>query len=332
MKYLIIIIFSFFISLPVFASNSYHLDLEDTNSQYVDITDASQTNLDIGNQQDFTHMMWVKAESFGTYNYIYMKGDTGASNAWYGAFINTANNKVRCYVDDGTTANYVEASTAFNTGTWYHLICRRTGDFLEVWIDGSNENYVRNSNVDNDLSNSYPFAIGRRSTVNGSTLDRYWDGEVDDFRFYNSALATTSITSFYDCELDGTADEPSNLISMWKFENNLLDFTATNNDLTNNNSAIFDSGTAPYTNLCTNPTATSTPTEASEIPEFLPDINDLTFITGVTEHYDGTSTAVSHYHQTYIHFPFIGWLIICLIFIPILPVIILEIIIRLRGL
>ncbi len=220
--------------------NTESLDLEASSSQYADIADGSQTGLDMGASQDFTVELWVKPESFGTFNYILSKGDTGASEKWYGFFVNTGgSNEVVWNIDDGTTRYNVIGSTALSTGTWTHIAGVRSGTTMELFINGVSDGSTSDANIANDLGNTYEFALGRRSSA--ASLDRYFDGLIDDVRVWSTARNAATIAGEKDMELLGNE---TNLQGYWRLNNDYTDATSNGNDLTASGSPVFSSDVA----------------------------------------------------------------------------------------
>jgi len=63
-----------------------------------------------------------------------------------------------------------------------------------------------------------------------------FDGLIDDVRVWNVERTATEIADNYNKELTGSE---TGLVGYWKLNSTLGDSTANNNDLTNNNGAIF---------------------------------------------------------------------------------------------
>ena len=85
----------------------------------------------------------------------------------------------------------------------------------------------------------------------------YSDASVDDVRVWNAARTATQISNNRSCSLAGTE---TNLQAYWRFDNDGNDSTANANNLTNNNSATFQSASLPFTNTCSAASATASKT------------------------------------------------------------------------
>ncbi len=209
-----------------------------SSSQHWSISDASQTGLDFGSGVNFSISFWMKSSSTGVRMNPLEKGSSGANDAWYGFFFGT-DDVIHWTVDDGTTRPDVAGNDVID-GAWHHIVGVRDADNddLKIYIDGSLINTTNNAAVSNDLSNPDPFYIGARNS--DGSLDRYYDGLIDEISVWQKTLSLTDVQNLYNSG-DGTVLEgdETDLNAYWRFEDDGLDTTANNNDLTNNNSITF---------------------------------------------------------------------------------------------
>ena len=226
-------------------ANTHSIDLELSSSQYLSITDAAQTGLDI--TTDFSVEAWIKLEQLpsvsGTIFTIVSKDDGSATNGrGYIMFINT---------DDKLYLDWIKSSTANlnrrvsdavivssgEVGTWIHVA--GTADISVpsgvLYKDGSSvastQAFSQSTTIE---ANAEDFYIG--AWTNNTGVYRFFDGLIDEVRIWNDIRTATEILDNYQTELVG---DEANLQGYWKLNNSLLDETANNNDLTNNNSAVF---------------------------------------------------------------------------------------------
>lgn len=166
-------------------------DFESTNSESLSITHASQTGLDFGNAQDFSIQMWIKPES-STDFYTVMKGNSGASGKWYSLGGGIVTGQFSFLVDNGTNARFVSASS-YTPGNWYHVVGVRDGTTLRLYVNGSSVGTYTNTDVDDDLSNTSTFYIGRHNSTG-----RFTDGVVDEVGIWSRALSASDVTALYN--------------------------------------------------------------------------------------------------------------------------------------
>lgn len=84
---------------------------------------------------------------------------------------------------DGTNA-ILTSTTALASGNWYHIAFVRDGTSFKLYVNGSNQATVVNS----DSFDFSGFAIGK------GYYDNQWNGWVDEFRISNVARWTSDFT------------------------------------------------------------------------------------------------------------------------------------------
>jgi len=221
-------------------ANTHSIDLELSSSQYLSITDANQTGLD--RTGDTTIEAWVKFESLpgvgATQMKIASKYNTASDqrgydfNLWYIGAGDFRLNAV--YSTDGTyqAANDVFVDFVPTVGTWYHLAVVYDIGNTDVlfYVNGSQQGTTQSTTGGSIYNNNAAFNIG---ALSGTT---FFDGKIDDVRVWSDIRTATEIANYKDVELNG---DETNLVGYWKLNNSLLDETSNDNDLTNNNSAVF---------------------------------------------------------------------------------------------
>jgi hypothetical protein len=257
-KILFITICLLLFAFPVFATNTYTTDLNRSDTEYWSIADASETNLDV--TDDFSFMAWLNVDQlpstagglFGMYSSRY-NGDTV-----YGIEIRLNSNDTLfvLYSDDSGNNSRGDTDSAFvvadDVGNWVHVA-------ITVDVSAQDFKYYKNGvQVDdtNLVTNASSVADDPGTNIVGAYqggaggVSNTFDGQMDDVRIYADILTEQEIQDYYDCSLSGGAGEPDNLVANWLFDNDGTDETANGNDLTNNNSATFQSGSLPYTDTC----------------------------------------------------------------------------------
>lgn len=248
----LIVCLSFFNINDVLAVNTHSIDLERSSSQYLSITDGSQTGLDIIG--DISLEAWVKFETIPSDIGNVSEGIIGkyaSSNISYVLYVNAAD-KLRLLIsNDGSNYDIYQSDAvaviSAETGDWIHYaatydVSTQTAVLYKNGSPIANTRIV-GSGITNIYNGTAPFEIG---TFNADS-NNCFDGLIDDVRVWNDIRTSTEISDNYNCSLAGTE---ANLVGYWKLDNGLLDETSNNNDLTNNNSAVFQSASLPFTATC----------------------------------------------------------------------------------
>jgi hypothetical protein len=220
------------------AANSHSLDLELSSSQYASITDAAQTGLDFSSA--FTFAAWIKPESipdigeliFKTNYRVYLYSDNTITGVITGS--------------DAKVDNYKYTLTS-PIGNWTHVAItadssQASATTFEFFVNGSsvgNGTAVLSQNATDIGTNSDPFQVGWGTTTH------YYDGLIDELVVIDRVLTSTEIGYLY-AGYDAL-QKISDLSGYWKFNNDYLDETANNNDLTSSGSPVF-SATVPFAN------------------------------------------------------------------------------------
>lgn len=251
-KTLLTLLVLYFSLSPLSASavNTQSLNLNGTN-QYANIADASITGL--GTFGDFTFEGWIKLDALpSVFSQIIAKGsgdDSGSEFLAYD-FLVTSAGKLRITFTNGNfnNNNYMQYVTndnimATRTGAWTWVAVTRTGSTIKIYYRdiggvvteaaGANDGSVYTGTT---FDNDRPFAVG---ALDGASMDLYYfDGRMTRVAVFSDVRTAGELTADSDpC----TTISPSegNLQGYWLFDNNLLDETANNNDLTGVNSPTF---------------------------------------------------------------------------------------------
>lgn len=232
------------------STQTHSLDLESTSTQYASITDVSQTGLDITG--DMTLEAWIRAESLPSASnrmVLASKFDTtGDQRAYRLAIYNNGGVYQLEFTNssDGTDANtYVQAydhNYGFTTATWYHVAMTydSTKGIADFYVDGTYLGSVSNDNWGNIFNSSAAFSIGTDSVTASP-----FDGLIKDVRVFNDIRTASEIAN----DKDRQYISDSNLQVEWNLNNDYLDNTANNNDLTATNSPAFSAMIPTYTNV-----------------------------------------------------------------------------------
>jgi len=210
-----------------------------TSLQWASITDGDQTNL--GFTGDFTFETWIKFNSlFATSNYAGITGKQGSSKAWQiFMYKDGSTTKIRVGHSDGIIAeSEFRITWAAATDTWYHLaVVFDTGNTISrVYIDGSQ---IGTGTIGTETRTSIDdIRFGNFATNFSSTY--LMDGWLDETIYWSDVRTSTEIGESYNSG-DGKiyAGNEAGMVGYWRYEDDLLDETSNDNDLTNNGSGTF---------------------------------------------------------------------------------------------
>jgi len=220
-------LFFIFFARPVSAAatNAYNFDGGDY---------ASMSNIvaDLNGQSAMTISLWAKFT------------DTSAAHCLFG---HTGGKLYFCFDGDGTIgapgkliagqnsgadANISTNTVTLNDNTWYHLVVVYSASDWTIYVNGASEPLDKRpfAGTLNGLG-SGDFYVGYSSSLG----NKFFDGVMDDFQVYNTALDQTAVTSLYAA---GSPTEiPANttgLITYWKM----------NGTATTGAASVIDSETA----------------------------------------------------------------------------------------
>lgn len=238
------------------AANSHSLDLESGSSQRASIADASQTGLDLSG--DHSVAFWTNFESTPASGDQMMwlskwNAGTGDRSYQYGMFNDGGTLKVQATLSpDGANGETVRWAWTPSTSTQYHIavtcdISQAVASQWELFINGAsqgNGSVISDQTAGAIYNGAADFSIG--SLNNGSAA--YFDGLIDEVVITSDIMTQQEVSDLYS-GWDAT-EKLDNIVSYWKLNNDYLDETANNNDLTATGSPSF-STTVPFANYAT---------------------------------------------------------------------------------
>lgn len=141
---------------------------------------------------DFTYAAWIYLDTINNSRPI-LKAADGAGGNEIKLEISSdqgANpNKFRFAVD-GTS---IYSARAIQTGAWYHVVGRRTGSTMEMFINGQKDSVTGSDSTTLSFSTCGLYiGAGPTSSCSGG-ISTYFDGMIDDLRIYNYALTDAQI-------------------------------------------------------------------------------------------------------------------------------------------
>jgi len=227
-------------ALAAFTTNTHSTDLERDSSQAW--SDADNASLSITGDLTATFYAQFESDPGGGVSVIAKWRYSGASHRSYdiGFLLGSANNPMNMVVsDDGTGNSSASVDYAgFETGAWHHFgyVYDASAGTVDFYVDGSVLGTQQSGMKTSIDDNGSTFCIGVLCGDNSPT-DTPMDGDIDDVRIWSRELTSTEISDLFadPCNFDNG----SNLEGEWHFDNDGLDETANNNNLTSENSAGF---------------------------------------------------------------------------------------------
>jgi len=229
--------------------------------------------------ENFTVSAWVKTTVSGSWDVaVGMGGVYGVAANGLSMWISASTNSLHASWGNGTNEDYWTTSptTLINTGAWFHVaitVNNIASPTVKGYINGVLEG-SGSSGTDPITYKPNEFSIGAREH-DGGTVDYYWNGEIEQVRFYGSELSITDIQDIYNNSKPGslppltTASDISSISTLnypsgttgkalYQFQGNAdelsdsaLDFTNTSVSFTDGKfgeAATFD-GTTSYLTL-----------------------------------------------------------------------------------
>lgn len=184
------------------------LNFNDANSERVDIGNPSVLNFGSG---DLTIMAWVNTTAPNNHRgNVIGKGSGFAGGKRYRLHFDNKGGSIQVEIDDDNPDKILLISaTVQNDGNWHHAVGVRDGNNLRLYIDGAED---ANSPVDitgyGDLDNTRPAQLGSSIDEPSGDFIEFWDGDIDDGRYYGRALSPAEIATIFASKgHDGIVDD-----------------------------------------------------------------------------------------------------------------------------
>jgi hypothetical protein len=212
--------------------NSRSIAFDSDYGQYLSIKDADQTGLDLNGT--YTFEMWVKFERHANQTLIAKRLPPNQRGYSFAVLADPGPEISRVRVTNSSTGmdlGYADVAWSPSLFTWYHVavVIENGANRIELFVNGISQG-TGSGILSSTYNNSAEFRIGNDDNVS------FTDGNVDEVRVWSVRRTDTEIRNNMTTVLSGS--EPG-LVGYWRFEDNLLDETSNNNDLTNINGATF---------------------------------------------------------------------------------------------
>ncbi|MDX2172119.1 MAG: LamG-like jellyroll fold domain-containing protein [Bacteroidota bacterium] len=168
--------------------------------------------MDFASNNSFSVEMWFKTTLSTTELISNIINDVPAK----GIVMGLTGGKPYFYIGNTVYSNwmYITGTTLYNDGNWHHLAYTYNGSVnasgMKIYVDGILQTVIVNGNALTSPSNSgASFNIGSRNSIN-----YFYNGSIDEVRFWNKELCASEINGRKNCELLG--NEPQ-LLAYYKF-------------------------------------------------------------------------------------------------------------------
>ncbi|MCP3875173.1 MAG: tandem-95 repeat protein, partial [Desulfobacteraceae bacterium] len=171
----------------------------DGSQAWIDIPDSS--SLDTNNHFSFT--AWFKTDDVSK---IDTDGQENQTILTYGQSVSDGKNNLLtiqdraiAFIIRGYNTGYedVVGTTLLESKKWYHLALTYDGNSAKLYLNGSVEGQGPAAmNMDEDSG----VMIGLYKNPEDQSLHSFFDGSIDDIRFYNQALSQSAIQELYTVE------------------------------------------------------------------------------------------------------------------------------------
>lgn len=225
--------------------NTKSTSLVRSSSQYWKRADTASLSI----TGDFTIEMWVKLTELPSthsyHMYLFGKGGWGTdAQEGYRLGIHSTTDTLRVYYSsavNGSARSSMQSTDAFfdgdDVGVWVHVavVVDVSAKTCVMYKNGVSVGVSVNENAAGAVADNNDEATIGVYKYSSSYLNLF-DGLIDEVRIWNDIRTQQEIQDNDDVELDG---DEAGLVAYWQFEDDGLDKTANNNDLTNINSATF---------------------------------------------------------------------------------------------
>jgi hypothetical protein len=126
-------------------------------------------------------------------------------------------------------SGYHESNIAFTQNTWTHVVGKKIGDKLYIYVNGATAGFTGGNTIPFNNTNSLLFG---KSHLGGDEFG----GSIDDVRIYNRALSAADVTALY--EMERPIDLTSGLVAHYPFDGNASDMSGNGNHGTVNGASL----------------------------------------------------------------------------------------------
>lgn len=181
------------------SNSAYYFDGID---DYISIEDNTSTDFD--NDQDFSISLWASVKfpqvvpSNGIFDIVRKWSGDGQGYPYSISFLNENaafghNTFLQVRYDGSVCGNAPsEYSSTIDSEEWHHIVMIKQGNTIFQYLDNNNVSEVPDNTSCTTTNNSH-ITIGCRGQ-----LVRFFNGKIDDIRFYNRALSAKEIHTLFE--------------------------------------------------------------------------------------------------------------------------------------
>jgi len=151
-------------------------------------------NVSLNVTTTFSIEMWIKRSAVSTDIVSLLRRDSSDAYALYSSAGSTG---ILVRFKDSTATHRIGNASAVSTGQWNHIVGLYDGRYLKFYTNGI-------SGTPNDIG-AFTVAAGSGDLIigrNDASVNRYFNGLMDDIRIYNTALSSSQIKQNYIAGLD----------------------------------------------------------------------------------------------------------------------------------
>ncbi len=142
---------------------------------------------------DFTVSAWVKADTLATNTILESLNGSGGNEFK----LDVTASAFRIQIGSGATI--VSSNTTITTGVWYHVVARRSGSTINLFVNGQKQANTVSDSTALSFSSCMPYiGVDYDGACNTAPGGEFWDGLIDELKVYNYALTDTQVLTDYN--------------------------------------------------------------------------------------------------------------------------------------
>ena len=167
-----------------------------------DFVYRNDTAFDFG-VNDFAISFWYLRGNNDNLDSLLGQGSSFGNDGYHARIdgASDATAQLQIILDDTSGNRAGILAPALDNSAFQHVVMQRTGDVLQIYVNGSLvASDTGNDNVNVSSSTDYAFAIGARNILNGGTTEwqeNFFNGWIDEVWVYDRALTAGEISSGY---------------------------------------------------------------------------------------------------------------------------------------
>ena len=162
----------------------------------------------------FSFSLWFNADSLNSFNGFF--NISSSTSLKLTAFMSSGGD---IYCSNWGHDNIIASGNTINTGTWYHLaIVKSTTGSAGIFKLYLNGNLLTTNPPNGIMLQGSTFGSENSTSTIGKTYDATWpypfNGKIDEFAFWNSALSASDISTLRGGASAGTVGVPADISSL----------------------------------------------------------------------------------------------------------------------